>query len=117
MDVFDFEHHDDGDKSHYHLLNVSDSEFIEKCYLKIGNGLKNETNYIYSDEQSMIAGVSAAIYSIVGLSLNSFFLIALYTKPNAKTEYITPSIISLALNDALFSALTLPMLAGRYFVR
>ena len=103
--------------SHYHFVNLSDSKYNTKCYLKVdGNSLNNDTAYCYSPIESIIAGVGASFQSIAGVILNLLVIIALLRTGSVRKEYITPSIISLAGTDLLYSVFTLPMMAVRYFI-
>ena len=103
-------------KSHYHLVKVSDSSMTE-CYLKIGEGLDNTTGCVYSEAASMIGGIGALFTAIVGFTLNFLVICALMKTPSLRKEYLTPFLISLALTDILFSAMALPMTSARYFAR
>ena len=106
----------DKNVSHYHLVNLTDS-YMTTCYLKVDmrSTLNDSTEYCYSTEESIIAGVAATFQGIAGTFLNFLFIVAVLKHANLRKEYLTPSIISLATTDLLFSAFTLPMLAIRYF--
>ena len=103
--------------SHYHLVNLTASDYNDYCYLKVdGNKLSNITDYCYSYAESLIAGVGATLQSVVGVTLNILVIIALLRTKSVRNEYITPAIVSLIVTDLLFSMFTLPMLAVRYFL-
>ena len=103
--------------SHYHLVNLTTSDYNDYCYLKVdGNKLNNITDYCYSHAESLIAGVGATLQSVAGVALNILVILALLKTKSVRNEYITPAIVSLIVTDLLFSMFTLPMLAVRYFL-
>ena len=103
--------------SHYHLVNLTTSDYNDYCYLKVdGNKLNNITDYCYSHAESLIAGVGATLQSVAGVALNILVILALLKTKSVRNEYITPPIVSLIVTDLLFSMFTLPMLAARYFL-
>ena len=103
--------------SHYHLVNLTTSDYNDYCYLKVdGNKLNNITDYCYSHAESLIAGVGATLQSVAGVTLNILVILALLRTKSVRNEYITPAIVSLIVTDLLFSMFTLPMLAVRYFL-
>ena len=103
--------------SHYHLVNLTTSDYNDYCYLKVdGNKLNNITDYCYSHAESLIAGVGATLQSVAGVTLNILVILALLKTKSVRNEYITPAIVSLIVTDLLFSMFTLPMLAVRYFL-
>ena len=103
--------------SHYHLVNLTSSDYNDYCYLKVdGNKLTNITDYCYSRAESLIAGVGATLQSVAGVTLNILVILALLRTKSVRNEYITPAIVSLIVTDLLFSMFTLPMLAARYFL-
>ena len=102
--------------SHYHLVNLKGAS-MTKCYLKVAMDsiLDDSTDYCYGDEESILAGLGALLQAIAGTILNLLVILALLKTKQLRKEYLTPAIVSLALTDLLFSAVTLPMLAHRYF--
>ena len=106
--------------SHYHLVNITNSSTsMTECYLKVDfdSKLDDSTSYVYSTTESVIAGVGSTILAIVGTFLNFLVILALLKCNKLRKEYLTPSVVSLATTDLLYSMLTLPMLALRYFVQ
>lgn len=102
--------------SHYQLVNLTNA-FMKTCYLKVDmrSSLDNSTAYCYSDTESVLAGLGATIEAIAGSILNLLVIVALVKNSNLRKEYMTRAIVSLAITDFLFSIVTLPMLAHRYF--
>ena len=106
--------------SHYHLVNITGSSTsMTECYLKVSldSKLNDSTSYVYSTTDSVIAGIGSTILAIVGTFLNFVVILALLRCNKLRKEYLTPSVVSLATTDLLYSMLTLPMLAMRYFVQ
>ena len=104
--------------SHYHLVNLSNAHMTQ-CYLKIDmmSKLDYGTEYCYSDGESILGGLGATVQAIVGTALNLLVILALTRNEHLRKEYLTPAIVSLASTDLLFSMVTLPMLAHRYFTQ
>ena len=102
--------------SHYLRVNLTDAH-MDICYLKVdmNSELDNSTDYVYSDGESILAGLGATFQSIAGTILNILVIVALLKNTILRKEYLTPAIISLSLTDLLFSVITLPALAHRYF--
>ena len=102
--------------SHYHLVNLTNS-FMKTCYLKVDmrSRLDDSPDYCYSDAESILGGFGATIEAILGSILNLLVMVALVKNVNLRKEYMTRAIVSLATTDFLFSIVTLPMLAHRYF--
>jgi hypothetical protein len=107
--------------SHYHLVNLTGSSntSMTECYLKVNldSTLDDGTSYVYTTTESVIAGIGSTILAIVGTFLNFLVILALLRCNKLREEYLTPSVVSLATTDLLYSMLTLPMLAMRYFVQ
>ena len=104
--------------THYKLMTKLDDVSMKECYLKVGEGLDNKTEYVYSDDLSAaVGGIGALVTGMAGFTLNTLVIIALVKTPNLRKDYITPFIISLALTDLLFSTIALPAKAATYFVR
>ena len=104
--------------SHYQLVNLTNA-FMKTCYLKVDmrSSLDNSTDYCYSNAESVLAGLGATLEAIAGSILNLLVIVALVRNPYLRKEYMTTSIVSLAITDFLFSIVTLPMLAHRYFTQ
>ena len=101
---------------HYDLKTNLGNAFMTECYLKIGEGLSNTPDYGYSDIVSMIGGLGSVFTGILGFTLNFLVILTLMKTRSLRTEYLTPSIISLCMTNFLFSAISLPMEAVSYVV-
>ena len=102
--------------SHYRRVNLTDAH-MDICYLKVdmNSDLDDSTDYCYSNVESILAGLGATFQAIAGTILNLLVIVALLKTTNLRKEYLTPAIISLSVTDLLFSVITLPALAHRYF--
>ena len=116
---FNISHMSDGKNiSHYQLMDLRNA-FMKECYLKVDmrSRLDNSTDYCYSDAESILGGLGATLEAIAGSILNLLVIVALIKNSHIRKEYMTRAIVSLASTDFLFSIVTLPMLAHRYFTR
>ena len=97
------------------------SEYFEKCWKHTFNGtyelaaLQEDLDYVYSDFEANILGLIVAFMSITGTILNAFVIFALLRNQEIRKEYITPSIISIAITDLLFCVLCLPVHSLSFF--
>ena len=120
QDWFNPSHLIDGKNvSHYHLVDLEDNAYMDKCYLKVDmtSSLNDSTEYVYSEMESLLGGVGATIESIFGIILNLLVIVALVENPYIRKQYLSPAIVSLATTDLLYSLITLPMQAHNYFSR
>ena len=104
--------------SHYNRVHLTGAH-MSICYLKVdlNSILDDSTDYCYSDAESILAGLVAMLQAIAGTMLNLLVIVALLINTHLRKEYLTPAIISLSVTDLLFSVITLPALAHRYFSR
>ena len=104
---------------HYKVnLTQNESLYNTKCYLNVGLGwYPNDTIFVYSETQSVLTGICAAVIGVLGAVLNSIIIVALIKNSNIRKEDFTPFILSLALSDLLFCVLVLPFNAARFFQR
>ena len=102
--------------SHYHKVELEDAH-MNQCYLKVDmmSKLSDSTDYVYTEEESILGGLGATIEAIAGSILNFLVIAALTKNTHLRKQYMTPSIVSLATTDLLFSLITLPMLSHHYF--
>ena len=108
---------------HYQKMRPNTSKYFEWCWIKYNATLKDpelpivETNYVYSETASIIAGIGFALESIIGTILNLLVIIALGRNADFRKEYLTPSIVSIAFTDLLYSVFSLPILSLHYFTK
>jgi len=91
--------------------NVIDQEF---CFKPVIENI-SDTGWVYSDEDSIFAGVCAACQAIVGVILNTLIFCVFLNTASFRKEYLTPFVLSLATTDLLYSLITLPIISARYF--
>ncbi len=72
---------------------------------------------VFSMSESLLAGSVAVFCSVFGAVLNLVTIIALLNYSRTRYHVTTPFIVSLATSDLVFSSLTLPFLAIKFFAR
>ena len=105
--------------SHFHFVNLTDSNYSDTCWMIIDDtyDFTNSTSNVYSNVETVIAGLCTLIESIFGLVLNLLVVLALLKNDKLRKEYLTPAIVSLAVSDLLYSMYTLPVLSIHFFTR
>ena len=104
----------------YYEVNLTNIQSLYnlKCFLRNNTErIENDTLFIYSEIESVSAGVCAAIISIFGTLLNMLIIIALLKSTEIRKEDFTRFVISLALCDLAFSIFVLPFNATRFLLR
>ena len=97
------------------------SEYSKRCWKRTFNGTyelaehQEDLDYVYSDLEANILGLIVAFMSITGTILNAFVIFVLLRNQEIRKEYITPSIISVAITDLLFCVLCLPVHSLSFF--
>ena len=120
----------------YHRIDILNNSYYDHCYLKVrtfesneascpyefwDNGfclkpvLDNKTDWVYSQGESIFAGVCATLQAIAGVVLNLLVFAVFLRNPAFRREYLTPFILSLGTTDLLYSMVTLPIIAARNF--
>jgi hypothetical protein len=75
----------------------------------------NDTTFAYSETERYIAGVIFALQSIIGAVLNFLLIIALLWNYKLRKEYLTKTIVSIAITDFLWSVYFLPQYSLYFF--
>jgi hypothetical protein len=120
----------------YHRIDIVNNSYYDHCYLKVrifeSNDtscpyqysdnyfclkpvLENNTDWVYSEGESIFAGVCATLQAIAGVVLNVLVFAVFLGNAAFRKEYLTPFILSLATTDLLYSLFTLPIIAARNF--
>ena len=90
----------------YHEIYFNTSNYFEKCWIKTNQSTLNLTVDIYLPEpQASIAAFVIAMQSIAGIVLNLLVIASLLRNKQLRNTYLTPSIVSIAITDWLFSIL------------
>eukprot|EP00095_Tigriopus_kingsejongensis_P007204 maker-scaffold192_size271026-snap-gene-1.21 protein:Tk07204 transcript:maker-scaffold192_size271026-snap-gene-1.21-mRNA-1 annotation:"gustatory receptor trehalose 1" len=74
-------------------------------------------DFVFSSGDSMAAGIGASICAVLGSLMNFSTVVALLRYPKTRSHGTTPFVVSLACSDFIFSFLTLPSLAVKFFAR
>jgi len=104
---------------HYEVnLTTDESFYNSKCFLRnYTERTENDTLFVYSELESVTAGVCAVIISTFGTLLNIIIILALLKSIEIRKEDFTRFVISLALCDIAFSLFVLPFNAVRFLLR
>ena len=110
---------DDLDLS-YRSISFNASEYFTTCWTTSGEEYAETENLgmssLYSKATLAAAGTATGIESFAGVILNAIILIILIKNSELRNEYLTPSIISIALTDFLFCLIGLPVLSLHFFM-
>ena len=85
------------------------------CFKPVGNNV-TDTEWVYSDGESIFMGVFSSLQAIFGVALNLLVFCIFLMTPKFRKEYLTPFVLSLATTDLIYSLITLPIIATRYFM-
>ena len=123
-----------GNISFFRLVNVSNSRYNDMCWMPVVHppendtchltshytctvcDLLNEPSFVYTDAQSIISGLIAALMSTAGTILNLLVILAILNNSKLRKDYLTPAIVSLASTDLVFSLAWLPFESLRLFL-
>ena len=90
----------------YHEIHFNSSNYFEKCWIKTNQTTLNLTVDIYLPEPlASMAAFVVATQSIAGIVLNFLVIASLLRNQQLRNSYLTPSIVSIAITDWLFSIL------------
>ena len=86
---------------------IHDLNYFETCWIKTNQNKLNLTFDIFLPEpQASIVAFVVAIQSIAGIVLNFLVIASLLRNQQLRDSYLTPSIVSIAITDLLFSFLS-----------
>ena len=106
-----------GNQPRYQEVDFNSSNYFNMCWMKINSQTQlNDTSFAYSDVESITAGFFIALESIIGAFLNFIVILALVRSSDLRKEYLTPTIVSIAITDFLFSVIALPVLSLLFFM-
>ena len=109
--------------SHCSLIKFKSSNFHDTCWMLDNVTLTslhlspNDANFVYSEKESIMAGVVIALQSIFGTILNFLVIVALLRNSELRKEYLTPTIISIAIANFIHSIYTLPILSCHFLMK
>ena len=111
---------DDVDLPCYRSISFNASKYFTTCWTTSGEEYAETENLgmssLYSKTTLAAAGTVIGIESFAGVILNAIILIILIKNSELRNEYLTPSIISIALTDFLFCLIGLPVLSLHFFM-
>ena len=110
-----------GSTANSYTLELNTSDYHEKCWWTLDNQSvsisPNDNTYAYSNTESDIAGLICTLESIVGAILSFILIVALLKNSELRKEYMTKTIVSIAITDLLFCVFFLPVMSLHYFTR
>ena len=103
---------------YFHEVALTSSNYFNSCWTTIeflnDSGSKRvptpDTGFHYSTEEKVIWGSLNVIESLAGIILNFMVIFAVLGCSKLRKEYMTPSILSIATSDFLFSLITIPQM-------
>ena len=107
--------------SYYLEVPFNSSKYFTTCWIKIDPASNSSSlqsidpSFAFSSTESLIAGLVNAFQSTGGTILNLLVFLAVLRSPKLRKEYLTPSIISIATTDVLFSLYTLSVHSLHWF--
>ena len=108
----------------YYNSPINDSNLsFDHCWMKVDSQANStrltssNPDLVYSVIETNLGGVISTILSICGILLNSVIIFGIARSPDLRQEYLTPTIISIALTDLIYSIINLPIQANFFFKR
>ena len=102
----------------YQEFHLNSSSYFNKCwYRPESSSLPIDTSFVYIEPVSIAAGFLYCAESAVGAILNFLVIIVLLKSKKLRKEYLSPSIINIALTDFLYSIFVLPVLSLRFYMK
>ena len=104
-------------------MPLNSSNYFNSCWTKINykeptpRALTEDPGFVYSDEVAITIGSFQTLECIVGSILNLLVILAVLRSKDIRKEYITPSLLSIAITDFIFSAYSIPVSAIKFFSR
>ena len=102
-----------------YTLEINSSNYHKECWWTLGEEITsisaNDTTFAYSTIEGGIAGIICALLGMIGTVLNFLLIVGLLRNPEIRKEYMTKSIVSIAITDLLFSVFLLPIMSFHYF--
>jgi len=110
-------------EKHYIEVALTTSNYFNSCWTKINpiaptiRALTEDPDFCYSDEVAITTGLFLTLEFIAGSILNFLVILAVLRSKDIRKEYLTPSILSIAITDFIFSAYVIPVSAIKFFSR
>ena len=104
-------------------MPINTSDYFDTCWMKIDHKatssivLSRNPDYVFSETESTTFGLLNTLFSIAGALMNFMVFLVILRRPDVRKEYLTPSLLSIAMTDFVFSIITLPLEASSYFQR
>ena len=106
---------------HYRKVSLNSSQYLDSCWTKINfsqgvtkmmleKGILADPDFEYGNGEATTAGVFNLLQSIGGILLNGLIILVIMRNSKIRKEYLTPSILSIAITDFIFSIYILPIM-------
>ena len=99
--------------SYVQLVTINTSKYFDQCWLKVDPCStfplvrSTDPSFVFSDTESILFGVYDIFLSVFGSAMNLLVILAILRSSELRKEYLTPSILSITLNDFSFSISTI----------
>ena len=109
--------------SYVKLVKINTSEYFDYCWLNVDPNSSipivrsTDPSYVYSNTETIVFGIGYIPFSVIGAIMNLLVILAILRSVELRKEYLTPSILSMALNDFLFSVYTIPVASLLCFMK
>lgn len=110
-------------ENHYSEVDLYTSNHFNTCWTKIDpleptfHDVLEDPGFSYSHSVALIAGILHTFESIGGSILNFLIILVVLRSKNIREENLTPSILSIAITDLIFSVYVIPVSAVTFFIR
>ena len=107
----------------YQKVPLNSSSYFDECWLKVNttsnmsSTISMETDFWLPEAGSFLAALAFAFESFVGTALNILVIVSLLRSSELRKGYLTPSIVSIAITDLIFSMFACTASATFFFVR
>ena len=100
---------------------IQTSNYFKTCWIKIDaesniTEQRSDTNFVYSNTESAIAGFLYGLESFFGAILNILVIIVLLRCAKLRKEYLSPCIISVAFNNYIYCMYPLLVQSLQFFI-
>ena len=109
-------------ENRYFEVALNTSNYFNSCWTNInttewgGRALTEDPDFVYSDAVAIMTGLFTTFESILGIVLNLLVILSVLRSKDIRKEYLTPSILSIAITNFIFSVYIIPLTAIKFFI-
>ena len=110
-------------EKHYFEVDLHTSKYFNSCWTNVNpealsyRVLTENPGFCYSEAVAIMTGLFNMFESVVGVILNLLVILAALRNKDIRKEYLTPSILSIAVTDLILSAYVIPLTAIKFLSR